>query len=129
MNVALLDVLTVVEHGVALGDDVDVLQADAVDGHFRQAVELHSTSGTIANDVLDVDIAEDRRFLSHRLLSDVVGIVAIGQHLCHRLTTIIHIERNGIGLDIGHRDVVDKDILYDTATTTRRLEAQADVGA
>ena len=38
MDVALLDVLTIVEHGIALGYDVDVLQADTIDGHLGQTV-------------------------------------------------------------------------------------------
>ena len=129
MDVALLDVLTIVEHGIALGYDVDVLQADTIDGHLGQTVELHSTSGTITDDVLDIDVAEDGGLLSNGLLGDIVRIVAIGQHLSHRLAPIIHIKGNGIGLDISHRDVVDEDVLDNAATATCRLEAQTDIGA
>ena len=54
MDIALLDVLAVGEHGIALGNDVDVLQANTVDRHLWQAIEFHSTSGTIADNILDI---------------------------------------------------------------------------
>ena len=129
MDIALLDVLTVGEHGIALGNDVDVLQADAVDGHLWQTVEFHSATCTIADNVLDVDITEDGGFFGDRHLSCVVRIVAIGQHLGHRFASIVHIKGDGIGLDIGHRDVVNKDVFDDTATTSCGLEAQTNVSA
>ena len=88
VDITLLDILTIVEHSIAIGNDIDVLQANAVDGHFGQTIELHSATGTVADDVLDVNIAEDGGLLGDRLLGHVVGIVAIGQHLGHRLAAI-----------------------------------------
>ena len=127
MDILFRDVFGISEGGVLLGLDDDILQFDALDRHLGQTVKLHSTSGTIANDVLNVDIAEDRCLLRNRHLRRVVGIVTIGQHLGYRLAAIIHIERNGIGLDVCHGDVADEDVLYDTPTTTCRLKAQTDI--
>ena len=123
------DVLVIGKDSILLGLDDDVLQADVLNGHLRQTVKLHGAPGSIANYVLNVDIAEDWRFLGDGLLRGIVGVVAVGQHLCNRLTAIVHIEGDGICLDICHRDVVDEDVLYDTTAATRRLKAQADVGA
>jgi len=127
VDVALLDVLAVVEHSVGLGLNLDILQTDAVDGHLGKSVELHGTTSTIADDVADVDVTEDGGLLGNRLFGSVVGIIAVGQHLGDRLASIVHVEGDGISLDIGHRHVVDEDVLDDTATTTGGLEAQADI--
>ena len=124
MDIALLDVLAVGEHGIAFGYDVDVLQADAVDGHLWQTVEFHSATCTIADNILDIDITEDGGFFGDGHLSCVVRIVAIGQHFGHRFASIVHVKGDGISLDIGHRDIVDKDVFDDTATTSCGLEAQ-----
>ena len=128
VHVLLGDILVVGEDGILLGLDDDVLQVDVLDWHLGQTIELHGTSGTIANDVLDVDIAEDWRLFVDRHLGGIVGIVAVSQHLSHRLAAIVHIEGDGVGLDVSHRDVADEDVLHDAATTTRRLEAQPNVG-
>lgn len=129
MDILFRDVFGISEGGVLLGLDDDILQFDALDRHLGQTVKLHSTSGTIANDVLNVDIAEDRCLLRNRHLRRVVGIVTIGQHLGYRLAAIIHIESDGIGLNVCHRYVADEDVLYDAATATCRLEAQTDISA
>ena len=118
MDVLFRNVFGIGEGGVLLGLDDDILQIDALDRHLGQTVELHSTSGTIANNVLNVDIAEDGCLLRNRHLRRVVGIVTIGQHFGYRLAALVHIERNGISLDVCHGDVADKDILYDTPTAT-----------
>lgn len=128
-DVLLLQVLVVGEDGVLLGLDHNVLKADAVDRHLRESVELHSTASVVADNVLDVDVTENGSLLGDGNLRGVVRIVTIGKHLSYRLATIIHIEGDGIGLDVGHCHVVDIDILDDTTTATGRLEAQADISA
>ena len=129
VDVLLADVTTIVEDGVGLSADGDVAQGDAVDGHLGQTIELHSASGIVTDDVADVDIAENRRLLVDGHHSLVVGDVAIGQHFGNGLSTIIHIEGDGIGLDVGHRDAVDENVLDDAATTACGLETQTDIGA
>ena len=123
------DILSIGEGSILLSLDDNVLQVDALDRHLRQAIELHGTSGTIADHILNIDVAEDGSLLSHRSLGGVVRIVTISQHLSHRLATIVHVEGDGIGLDVRHGDVTDEDILHDTTTSTGRLEAQAHISA
>ena len=73
-------------------------------------------------------MTEDGCRLVNRFLGGVIRLVAIGNHLSHRLPAVIHIKGDGIGLDIHHGDMVDEDILHDTATPTGRFEAETDVG-
>ena len=74
VHVLLGDVLAEVESGVVLGKDGDVLEVYAVDGHLGQTVELHGVAGMLADDVTDVDVAEDGRLFSdgnHRCGGDI----------------------------------------------------------
>ena len=117
------------EHGILFSTDGDVLQTDIVDGHLWEAIELHSPTCTIADDILDEDITEDRRGLIDRCFRRIVRYDASSLHLRDRLTTVVHIERDGIGDDVHHRDVLNIDVLHDTATTTLRLKAQTYISA
>ena len=63
-------------------------------------------------------MTEDRRFFCYRHLCAVIRIITVGQHLCYRFATIIHIKGNGISCDVSHRDAINKYILHDTATAT-----------
>jgi len=128
LYVFLLDVGAVGENGILLGADGDVLEVDTIHRHLGKAIELHGATCTTANDILNIDMTEDRRGLVDGLLRGVIGLVAIGYHLSYGLATIIHIKGNGIGLDVHHRDIADKDILYDTATATGALKAKTDIG-
>ena len=66
--ILLRQVLVIAEHGIFFGLDHHVLQRNAIDRHLGQTVELHGATGIVADNILDVDIAEDGGLLVHRHL-------------------------------------------------------------
>ena len=134
---AYLDVLQgytlgAVDHDALLGIvHLHVLDADVLHRHLWQAIEVGGTASTTADDVVDVDVAEGWGGLIHFLHIHhlLLLLVAIVEHFYRRLASIVEVEGHHIGLDVKHRHIINVYVLYDTASATGTLEAQADIGA
>lgn len=132
-----LDVLKL--HTIGTVDDntilcivyLHILDVDIAYRHLWETIEVSSTTGCTADDMVDVDIAEARCCLIYLELLYLLALslIAIVENFYGRLATIIEIEGDDIGLDIKHRHVVDVDILYYATTTAGTLETETYIGA
>ena len=80
-----------------------VLDADVLHWHLWQTVEVGCTAGAAADYMVDVDVAEGWGCLIHLLhiYLLLLLLVAVVQYFHSRLATVIEVEGNHIGLEIG----------------------------
>src|SRR6185369_7030596 len=81
------------------------------------------------DDVLQIDILKPRRaFIDWRLSlrSRFDRTVCFGDR---RATAVVHIETNRVGRNVFHNDVTDPNLLDNSAATSSRLEAKAEIGS
>ena len=131
LDILELHVLSTVDHDALFGIvHLQVLDADVLNRHLGQTVEVSSTAGCTADDMVDVDVAEARSSLVdlEYLYLLVLGLVAIVENLNSRLASIIKVEGDYVGLNVEHRHILDEDVLYYAATTTCALESQTYIG-
>src|SRR2546421_17642 len=99
---------------------------NAANRHLRQTAQIHSSLGTAAGDVLQVEIAELRSALvycgrfSSRLLS---------AFLQRRFAAIKHAETDRVTRNVQHADIRDVYLLNHTAAPASALKAQTNVRA
>nr|GFC78371.1 hypothetical protein [Tanacetum cinerariifolium] len=94
-----------------LGIEVKIGKRDVFNRHFDQAIEQASLVA-LGRDVAEMDVAEARRALAHRL----------GRRL-----VVLHIEHDNLVADIFHHHVINPNILHHTAAPAGRFDANTAV--
>ena len=129
------DILAFVDLDAVVGSHLGVGDVDVGHRHLRQTVEVEGAHGTLAGHVVDIDVLELGSLLTHRL-HVAFGDNALGRHLLlllqgigSRKPGIVQIEEDAIGRDVDHVDVLNMNVLHHAATSTGRLETQADISA
>ena len=99
-------------HAVSTVDDdtilsivyLHILDVDVAYRHLWETVEVSSTTGCAADDMVDVDIAEARCCLVYLELLYLLALslIAIVENLNGRLATVVKVEGDDICLDIKH---------------------------
>ena len=105
-----LDVLKL--HAIGTVDDntifcivyLHILDVDIAYRHFWKTIEVSSTTGCTADDMVDVDIAEARSCLIYLELLYLLALslIAIVENLNGRLATVVKVEGDDICLNIKH---------------------------
>ena len=99
-------------HAVSTVDDdtilsivnLHILDVDVAYRHLWKAIEVGSTAGCTADDMVDVDIAEARCCLIYLELLYLLALslIAIVENLNGRLATVVKVEGDDICLNIKH---------------------------
>ena len=109
--------------------DHDVLHADIVNRHLRQTVEEHGSTGSVADYVADVNVAEGRGLLCD---GGYIGLHALCNLLFSLFTSSLaaveEVEQEWLVRNINHVNAVDVDVFYHDTTTTGTLEAKTYIG-
>lgn len=128
MDILKRDIFSIIDVCASLSHKERIFHHYIIYWHLWQTVEIDSSLSTVANDVVEEYIAEARCLFGDGRNGILRRSVLVG-FAAYRLVCVIETEGECFIDNVAHTDIVQKDILHESATSASGFESDAGICA